>query len=350
MGAARRPGGVMAREMEEQPAALRALLARRVELLARVRDAMPRQGRLRGVVLIARGSSDNAALYGRYLLENTLGVPVSLAAPSLWTRYGSAPALHGQLAVGVSQSGRTPEIADVLARAGRAGATTIAITNDGGSPLAAVADAALPLGVGREIAVPATKTFTAQLAAFALLAEALGAVPWLARDWARIPDGQERLLADERPVEDAARLLAGAQANVQLGRSFLYATALEGALKLTETSSLPSLPFSSADFLHGPLAVAAPATSVVAYAAPGPVAADVEQAARAAAAHGSPLVTVGQPLARLAALHLDAGDACEQLAPLLHAIRAQQLARATTLLLGRDPDRPPALSKVTATT
>src|SRR3954463_6040084 len=163
------PGARMAAEMAEQPAVLRGLLERRDELQARVRalgDPAPA-----GVVLVARGSSDNAAIYGRYLLELALRRPVALAAPSLFTIYGARVACDGWLAIALSQSGRTPEIVDVFERVVAGGARGIAITNDEGSPLAGAAHATVALGAGEELAEPATKTFLAQLAAFALVAE-----------------------------------------------------------------------------------------------------------------------------------------------------------------------------------
>jgi glutamine---fructose-6-phosphate transaminase (isomerizing) len=168
-------GRVMAAEMAEQPAVLRDLQRRGDE----VAEALaPLAGRaLAGVVIIARGSSDHAAIYGRYLLELAARRPVTLAAPSLFTRYRAETDYAGYLAVAVSQSGHTPEIVDVLRSVRDAGATTVAVTNDAGSPLAGAADAVIPLGAGDERAVPATKTFTAQLGAFAQLAAALGPVP-----------------------------------------------------------------------------------------------------------------------------------------------------------------------------
>src|SRR4051794_21703635 len=160
-------GALMAAEMAEQPAVLAALAARRPEIADEVRDIVPE--RLAGIVLVARGSSDYAAVYGRYLLELAVRRPVALAAPSLLTLYGARTDMSGYVAVGVSQSGRTPEIRDVLAGLGEAGACTVAVTNETDSPLARAADATLGLGAGDERAVPATKTLTAQLAAFALL-------------------------------------------------------------------------------------------------------------------------------------------------------------------------------------
>jgi glucosamine--fructose-6-phosphate aminotransferase (isomerizing) len=333
----------MAREMAEQPEVVGALLARREEFAARLRAIAPEPPT--GVILIARGSSDNAAIYGRYVLEAALRRPVSLAAPSLWTRYGLAEDLRGYLAVGVSQSGKTPEITDTLERVKAAGAAAVAVTNDGGSPLAGIADATIDLGVGPEQAVPATKTVTAQLAAFAILAHALGEPLWPDDAWEAVPRAQAEVLAGD--VAAAGELIARSGNHVQLGRGFLFAVALEGALKVAETTGLASQGFSVADFLHGPIAIAHEGTSVVAYSAPGPVAKDVREAAQRARQAGAKLIGVGED--GDIALPMPAGVP-EGLAPLVHVVRAQQLALQTTLALGLDPDSPRGLTKVTPTT
>ena len=162
----------MAREMAEQPEVIGALLGRRHDFASRLRAIAPE--RLAGVVLIARGSSDNAAVYGRYVLEAALRRPVSMAAPSLWTRYGVEEDLRGYLAVGVSQSGRTPEIADTLERVAPPGRRRSRSPMTPARRWPRRADLAIDLRVGPEHAVPATKTVTAQLAAFAILATRSG--------------------------------------------------------------------------------------------------------------------------------------------------------------------------------
>ena len=159
----------MLREMAEQPEVLARLLSRRIEVGVEAPA---------GTIIVARGSSDHAAVYGRYLLELATRRPVALAAPSLFTRYGAETDASGWLVVGVSQSGKTPEIVDVVERLRATGGHAIAITNNGDSPLAEAAETVIELGAGAENAVPATKTFTAQMAAFAVLADALGDVPW----------------------------------------------------------------------------------------------------------------------------------------------------------------------------
>jgi glutamine---fructose-6-phosphate transaminase (isomerizing) len=343
------PGSDMAHEMAEQPSVIAALVGRRHEFAERVRRLVG-DGGPAGVQLVARGSSDNAAVYGRYILEAALQRPVTPAAPSLWTRYGIEEDLRGHLAVGVSQSGRTPEIADTLARMRAAGAATIAITNEADSPLAAAAAVTLELGVGPERAVPATKTVSAQLAAFAVLAQALGRELWADAAWEDLPAAQSELLGDEAGVAAAGAAIARSSGHVQLSRGYLYAIALEGALKLAETTGVAAGGFSVADFLHGPIAVAAPGTTLVAYTAPGPVAADVREAATAARDAGAELITVGEERWADGTHVAVPARVPEPLAPLLHLIRAQQLAFHATLALGRDPDSPPGLSKVTMTT
>ncbi|HXE45911.1 MAG TPA: SIS domain-containing protein [Conexibacter sp.] len=343
-------GAVMAEEMGQQPDVLRRLLAQRPAIEAALRAAAP--SRPAGISLLARGTSDHAAIYGRYLLEAATGVPVSLVAPSLWTRYERHADLGGHLLIALSQSGRTPEIERVVRVARAGGATVLAITNEGDSPLANAAQHVVALRAGLERAVPATKTFTAQLAAIALVAGALapGGLPELDA-LAQIPALQEELLEDGERVAPIAERLAAARAVVTVGSGFLYAVALESALKLLETTSLPVLAYSASDFVHGPVAVAGPDVPVVCFATDGPVRADVSAAVAAAAGRGAPVAWVGPRPAEAEAEHVPVpGDVPEMIGGLLHAIRAQQLALEASRALGVDPDAPRGLRKVTPTT
>src|SRR3954471_655983 len=221
------PGSKMRREMGEQPDVLARLLSRPVAV--DVADVA-------GVVIVARGSSDHAAVYGRYLLELATRRPVALAAPSLYTRYGARTDAGGWLVVGVSQSGKTPEIVDVVQRLRASGGKAIAITNDPGSPLAAASEAVIELAAGEERAVPATKTFTAQMAAFAVLAAALGDVPWAGGDLALVPESVAAVLADPEPVEALSQRWADIEELVVTARGWLYSAALESALKVREAA------------------------------------------------------------------------------------------------------------------
>jgi len=299
-----------------------------------------------GIVIVARGSSDYAAIYGRYLLEAATGRPAALAAPSLQTLYGVESRLSGWLAVGISQSGRTPEIATVLDRYKRAGARTLAITNDPDSPLAHSASSSLALGAGEEAAVPATKTFTAQLAALALVAEALGPVPWNDADWERVPGAMETVLGDFAAAERAAERLDGADELVALGRGYLMPVALEAALKLREAARLRAEGWSAADFRHGPVTVAGADLPVLAVSAAGPAAADVDELAGEAAESGATVLRLADDESADLAYP---GDMAEPLRALPAAVRAQQLALALARRRNIEPDSPPGLRKVTPT-
>jgi glucosamine--fructose-6-phosphate aminotransferase (isomerizing) len=330
-------GAQMEADMRAQPEVLRALASQPRPELGPPPD---------GIVIVARGSSDYAAIFGRYLLEAATGRPVALAAPSLQTLYGVEPRLEGWLAVGISQSGRTPEIRTVLDSYGRAGARTLAITNDPGSPLARSADWSLALGAGDEAAVPATKTFIAQLAALALVAEALGPVPWDGADWERVPPAVESVLGDFGAAERAAARLDGAEELVALGRGYLMPVALEAALKLREAARLRAEGWSAADFRHGPVTVVAPDLPVLAVSAAGPAAADVDELGREVAASGAVVLRLADdPSADLGY----PGDLPEPLRAIPATVRAQQLALAVARRRGRDPDSPPGLRKVTPT-
>jgi len=330
-------GERMEADMRAQPDVLRALAAAE-------RPVLPQAPR--GIVIVARGSSDYAAIFGRYLIEAATGMPVALAAPSLQTLYGVELRLTGWLALGISQSGRTPEIAAVLERYRRAGARTLAITNDPGSPLAGSADIAIALAAGEEGAVPATKTFTAQLVALALVAEALGPVPWTAADWQRMPDAVAEVLDDPAPAERAAARLDGAEELVAVGRGYLMPVALEAALKLREAAGLRAEGWSAADFRHGPVTVAGAGLPVLAVEAAGAAAADVEELAGELEAGGATVLRLSDdPGADLPY----PGDLAEPLRALPAAVRAQQLALAVARRRGLDPDSPPGLQKVTPT-
>ena len=338
-------GARMLEEMSEQPRVIEQLFTRRNDLHAAITEARPSP--LRGAVLVARGSSDNAALFGRYLLESLIERPVTLAAPSLWTRYEGGHDLHGHVAIGLSQSGRTDEIATTLERMRLRGATTVAITNELDSPVAKSADLVLDLGSGPELAVPATKTFTAELAMLAVVAEALSEHRWSERDWQAVADAQRTVLDDLEATGEAARLLARSRSTVHLSRGYALAVAHESALKLVECANVPSQAYSAPDFLHGPLAVAAPDVAVVAYGAPGPAYADIELAARKASESGAGVIGVG--LTGSTDLAVSMANVPEPLAPLVLVIRAQQLAYRTSVELGLNPDTPAGLTKVTRT-
>src|SRR3954469_71583 len=351
-------GERMAAEMAEQPERLARLVERWDGATAQVRAlAWPQ---VNGSVIVARGSSDHAGAYGRYLLELVSGRPVALAAPSLHTLYGAKVDYRGFLAVAVSQSGRTPEILTTLQRLQAAGAAGLAITNDGSSPLARAAQATLRLEAGPERAVPATKTVTATMTAFALVAAALGTAPFTREQAAELPGWVAEVLDDPEPAEVAAAQLADATRLITVSRGLMFSAALEAALKLKETTRIPAEGFSAADLRHGPIAVIEPGFPVLALPAEGPARAGPGLARHAGGparadmralvadlrGRGAEVAVVADEEG--AALPLPAGVP-EALAPLVAVVRAQQLALALARRRGLDPDAPEGLSKVTIT-
>jgi len=337
-------GTRMAAEMSEQPARLRRLIGRRDEIAERVRAAAPEP--LNGITIVARGSSDNAAVYGRYLLEAATGKPISLAAPSLHTLYRVEVDYTGQLVIAVSQSGATPEIVRTLEALQAGGGSGLAITNDPDSPLARAAGATVELELGAERAVPATKTVTGQLTAFAIIAAALGRAPFTAEQLIAVPDSVQAVLDDPGPAAAAAHALAAASQLIVVARGYLFAAALETALKIKETCSLLADGYSAADLRHGPIAAVTRGLPVVALCSDGPAHADIASLVEEMRARQANVLVVGD--GERADVSLPA-DIAEPLAPIVAVVRGQQLAHELATALGHDPDSPPGLSKVTAT-
>jgi len=338
----------MRTEIAEQPAALRATIG---ALLPRAADAAALARDTRQVLLIARGTSDNAAVYGSYLIQAHAGRLATLASPSIATIYRSRVDLSGVLAVALSQSGRTEEIVETLAWARDCGARTLAITNGAGSPLAQAAEVAFLTQAGPERAVPATKTFTTQLAALAVLAIGLGADldPGELRG---VPDEIEALLARPAGLDPLVSELAADQGVVVSGRGLAYAAALELALKLKEACYLPAMGLSYADLLHGPIAVVDGQTPAILLAADsGPTLDGTVDLARRVTGAGARAYGIGggDRLAAACTRALPGPRLPEWLAPMGLIVPGQLLTEALARKLGLDPDRPRGLSKVTQT-
>ena len=340
----------MAREMAEQPEAARATLEALLPLRPRLGDLAT--GRRR-VLFAARGSSDNAAIYGRYLLETWAGVSGGLVSPSVATHYRSRLDLSDAVVVSVSQSGATDEIVTTQAWARSCGAATVAVTNVAGSPLADQADLALVTQAGPELAVPATKTYLTQLVAMAVLGTALATESdALDADLARVPEEVARLLADRTGIADAIAMLDAASYAVVSGRGLMLGTALETALKLEETCLRPVRGYSYADLRHGPISVVTEGTAAVLVAAPGgPLLDALVELADDLTTRGARVVGIGgdDRFAAACAVHVPGPELPEQLAPLATIVPAQLVVEGLARRLGLDPDNPRGLAKVTAT-
>jgi glucosamine--fructose-6-phosphate aminotransferase (isomerizing) len=340
----------MAREIAEQPevvaATLEGLAPMRADVAALLRDR-------RHLLFVGRGTSDNAGVYGRYLAEVHAGLGAGLAAPSLITHYGVERDLSDTVVVSLSQSGRTDEIVTVQAALAAQGARTIAITSDGTSPLAASADVALVTRAGAELAVPATKTYTAQLVAVALLVDALApAGRTLVDALARTPDVIADVLDRREGVDDAVAALLATDDALVTGRGLVHGTALEVALKLEETCLRPVRALSYADLRHGPMAVVdRDLAAVLVAASEGPMLAPMRDLATELEGLGAAVVVLGgdAALAAGARAHLVVPPLPEAIAPIVLTIPAQLTVEALARARGLDPDAPRGLSKVTQT-
>lgn len=316
-------------------------------------DALGRLLRSRGseqVLLVARGSSDNAARYAQYLWQLRAGTTVTLATPSLSTVYDAPSPLHRQAVVAVSQSGRSPDVVAVVEQARAAGRPTLAVTNDPGSPLAAAAEEVLDLGAGPERSVAATKTYTASVLAVALLGCALHGGAG-AGELTRVPAALEAAVSGTQGVGAGAELLARHDRGVVVGRGLNLATAHETALKVTELTGALFAPYSPADLMHGPVAAVGPATPAVLVAPPEAASPSVLEAVPALRRRGAPLLLVGaQPREDATNVTLPAGAAVAGwLTPVTAVVPGQLLAWRAAELRGVDVDHPGDLSKVTLT-
>ena len=339
------------KEIEEQPGALGRLLREGREsaeqVAARVRAFGPRF-----VVIAARGSSDNAARYAQYLFGAHNRLPVCLATPSLFTFYDAAPSLAGALVIGVSQSGQSPDIVAVVESGRRQGALTLAITNRPGSPLSLAAEHTLPLLAGEERAVAATKTYTAQLCALAMLSAAVegASLRWAELD--RVPGLVEQAIALNAAVDEKVARYRYAEHFAVVGRGFNYATAFEVALKMKETSYLVAEPYSPADLLHGPVAMIDRGFPVLLVAPSGRVLGDIGQLAGLLEGRSAELIAISDDPGILGRARVSLplpGGMPEWVSPMVAVVPGQIWAVALARTRGLDPDQPRGLSKVTET-
>jgi glucosamine--fructose-6-phosphate aminotransferase (isomerizing) len=339
----------MLQEIAEQPAALAKTITEERQKIARLAKTLKTR-EIDLIVLVARGSSDNAALFGRYLLEITTGIPVSLSAPSVHTMYGARLKLNHALVVGVSQSGEGEDINQVLENASKAGAYTVGITNEPNSSMTRLVDETLLMHGGRERSVAATKTFTGQMLLFYMLASELGdSAPF---SYEAIPDFVERAIEQKPAINELVQRYVFMENCVVVGRGLAYANAYELALKLMETCYVVAERFSSADFLHGPLAMVERHFPVILFAPPGKMLAGVRSLVeRLRELHADTLaLTSDIDLAGMCTRSIIMPREIDEfLAPIPYMVPGQLFAALLAEAKGLNPDSPRSLSKVTRT-
>jgi glutamine---fructose-6-phosphate transaminase (isomerizing) len=341
---------IMLREIREQPEALERLLSREMERV----EALAGAARARGITLLflaARGTSDHAAVYAKYLMEIVAGIPAVLAAPSVFTLYGAEIRLEAALVLGISQSGKALDAIEVLKEARKGGQLTGCITNDPASPMVRTVEHPLHCHAGEEKSLPATKTYTTSLALVYALVAHLAERKDLLDDLRRTPDLVRQALVMEDRIAERAERYRYMEECVVLARGINQCSALEAALKLSETSYLRAHPFSGADFLHGPIAVVEEGYPCLLFAPGGrayPVM--VELADELEGRKAEMLILSDQEeLLRRARTPLPMPTTPELLSPLVGIVVAQLFAYHVARVKGRDPDHPRGLLKVTRT-
>jgi glucosamine--fructose-6-phosphate aminotransferase (isomerizing) len=338
-------------EILEQPAVLQRLLEVERPSVERISAAI-RQAAPRYVMLVARGSSDNAARYGQYLFGAVNGLPVALAAPALYTLYQRPPRLDGALVLAISQSGQSPDIVAVVEEGRRQGALTVAITNEPASPLAGAAQHTIALQAGPERSLAATKTYTASLMALALLSTALAGDASHTQSLQAVPGFVAEVLASAPAILQAAERYRYMDACVVASRGYNYATAFEITLKLKELAYVLAEPYSLADFRHGPMAVVERDFPVVTIVPEGVMAAGLLEFLRQLRERQAEIVVISALDEALAMaqtpLVLPRGMP-EWISPLAAVVAGQIFAMGLTQAKGLDPDHPRGLRKVTLT-
>jgi len=331
-------------EAAQAPAVVRAQLSANAPRVAGIAERL-RASPPRAVVTCARGSSDHAATFARYLIETRLGLLTSSAAPSVSSVYEAPPNLEGTVMIAISQSGSSPDLLSTVSDARHAGARIIALVNAESSPLAQLADDLLPLGAGAELSVAATKSYIASLAAIVQLVAAWSQDAALEAALAAAPQMLERAFALDWSA--AVSRLTAAQNLYVIGRGVGLGIAQEAALKLKETCGLHAEALSAAELRHGPMALVRAGFPVLVLAQDDESRTGVVQLAAEMAAQGADVLIAGAPAAQ--ATQLPSIATHPVIEPLLLAESFYRMANALSLARGRDPDRPPHLSKVTQT-
>lgn len=337
-------------EILEQPGVITDLLKKQTENIKRIAGEIQLPS---SIFIAARGTSDNAARFAKYVFGAINRIPVALAAPSLFSVYHTPPTLTGQLVIGISQSGESPDLISVIQEANQQGCQTLVITNQADSPLASISDYVIDIQAGPELAVAATKTYTAQLTVIAMLSAAWNKKANLWDEIRVIPEQMLEALNLESQLQIFSSRYRYMDQCVVLGRGFNYATAFEWSLKMKELSYVVAQPYSSADFQHGPIALVSHGFPVFAIAPKGAVYQDMETLLKKVKGEHSAdllLISDSKDLLSLADCPVPLVENIpEWISPIIGIIPAQLFTYHLTIVKGMDPNAPRGLSKVTLT-
>ncbi len=338
-------------EIYQQPDVLAGLIAAERDNIQRLGAELAAR-RITNVFVAARGTSDNAGRYAQYLLGAVNHLPVGLATPSLFSLYHRPPRFQDALVIGISQSGASPDIVSVVSEAKSQGAATLALTNAPDSPLARSAESIILLHAGQEQSVAATKTYTTQLMALALLSAALARNAAMVKTLEQIPEQVRTVLRSGEAIARATERFRYMRVCVVIGRGFNYATAFETALKLKELTYVLAEPYSSADFLHGPVALVEESFPTLVIAPSGAMQDELVSFIQTLNARGAEVIALSDAdeILQLARIRLKLPVSVpEWVSPLVSIVPGQLFAMHLARVRGYDVDRPRGLAKVTET-
>lgn len=341
----------MLEEILEQPDVLRRCVeSNQKTITAITRDIKNRA--VNNVVIAARGTSDHAGVYAKYIIEYALGIPVALAAPSILTIYNRKLNLENSLVIGISQSGKAADVLEVIKNANSSGAITVSVTNDQTSPLALEAGYHLYCDAGLEKSVAATKTFTSEMMLVAQLVAEWSGDEALKKDLAAVPDNLLKIFNSTEDIQSKVERYRFMNECFVLARGINYPIALEAALKIQETCYVRAKAYATSDFHHGPFAMIEKDMPVILYAPEGPSMKDTLEMANKLKQAGAEIVVVSNNREMLAL-----GDSTfiipetysDVISPFYNIIIAQLFACFLSLAKGLNPDAPRGLNKVTIT-
>ena len=342
---------LMVSEIYEQPDVIRGLWEKERENITRITEEIKKRN-IRFVLLAARGTSDHAAIYGKYLLEIKNHLPVGLADASVYTIYDAQIKMNDVLVIGVSQSGEATDVAECLIRSKANGAFTVSITNNSQSTMAKIADCTICCEAGPEKAVAATKTYTSTLAVFYMLSSILSGDDAVAEKLDALSNDIKRSFSLDDEISVRAERYRYMKSGISISRGFNYATALELSLKLAETSYVPMRGFTAADFLHGPIASIHEGDPCFVIAPAGKIHNAMKESLEKLAGRGAETIVFSSEDTLLAnatvPLKLET-TVDEDLSPILYIVPGQLFAYHLSLTRGLDPDKLKGLSKVTLT-